>query len=131
MKASKSEEILLITQNKVGKMEEISLLIKENNIDVRGISAWAFDDEAFFRIVASDNQQAKEVLSAVGKVEEKSIVVVQMPDEVGQLFQLASKLKNSGIDLNYVYGTTAKLGEPAIIIFSCDHNDKAIEVINS
>jgi hypothetical protein len=131
MKGTKSEEILLITQNKVGKMEEIARLVKENDINVRAISAWAFDDEAFFRIVASDNKKAKEALSAVGKVEEKDIVVVEMPDEVGQLFQLASKLKDNGINLNYVYGTTSKPGQPAIIVFSSDDNDRAMKVISS
>ncbi len=131
MKATKSEEILLITQNKVGKMEEISRLVKENDINIRAISAWVFDDEAFFRIVASDNQKAKKVLSAVGKIEEKSIVIVEMPDEVGQLFCLASKLKENNVNLNYVYGSTSEPGKPMIIVLSSDHNDQALEVIGS
>ena len=131
MKAAETKELLLITQNKVGKMEEISRLVKEHNIDLKAISAWAFDDEAFFRVVASDNEAAKRVLSAVGRIEEKNIVVVEVPNKVGQLFQLASKLKNNNIDLNYVYGTASQSVDTAIIVFSCDHNAKAIKIINS
>jgi len=130
MKAEHDKELLLITENKVGKLEQIARLVTNHGINIRAISAWAFDEEAFFRIVASDNEQAKKVLSSVGKIEEKDIVIVQMPDEVGQLFQLASKLKDNNIDLNYVYGTTSEPGKPAIIVFSSDSNSKAIEVIS-
>lgn len=130
MKAERGKELLLITENKVGKLAQIAHLVANHNIDIRAISAWAFDDQAFFRIVASDHEQAKQVLGSVGKVEEKDIVIVRMPDKVGQLFQMASKLKDYNIDLNYVYGTTSTPNKPAIIVFSSDSNSKAIEVIS-
>tara|TARA_B100000315_G_C14585001_1_gene592515 strand:+ start:2206 stop:2601 length:396 start_codon:yes stop_codon:yes gene_type:complete len=131
MKAVKGKEILLITENKVGKLGEIAETIKNTGISVRAISAWAFDEEAFFRIVASDTEKAKQILSSVGKVEEKDIVIVDLPDEVGKLFELASTLKNNDIDLHYVYGTTSDPGKPAIIVFSSNDDDRALVVISS
>ncbi len=129
MKAVRAKEILLITQNHVGELEEIARVIKNRGVNIRAISAWAFDDEAFFRIVASDHQKAKEILESVGKVEEKNIVVVEMPDEVGQLFQMASKLKDHKIDINYLYATTAQVGGPAMVVFSSDNDERALKVI--
>ncbi|MBN3040707.1 MAG: ACT domain-containing protein [Candidatus Omnitrophica bacterium] len=129
MKAKLAEELLLITQNRVGKLAEISRTIKDNGINIMAISAWAFDDQAFFRIVASDHIKAKEILESIGKVEIKKIVIAEMPDEVGQLLELASRLKDNDIDLNYVYGTTAEVGKPATIIFSSNNDIKALDVI--
>ena len=71
MKAIKAQELLLITDNQVGKLEEISRIIKDSSINISAISAWAVDSQAFFRLITSDNLKAKDVLSSIGKVEEK------------------------------------------------------------
>ncbi len=131
MKCAKGVELLLTTDNKVGKLEEIAGAIKGVGINIRAISAWAFDDKAFFRLVASDTEQTKQVLKVFGTVEERGVVIVDMPDEVGQLFTLASKMKDNNIDLEYIYGTTSEPGKAAIIIFASDNNEKALEVISA
>ncbi|MBU2251394.1 MAG: hypothetical protein KKH25_03990, partial [Candidatus Omnitrophica bacterium] len=95
MKAVKATELLLIADNKVGKLAEISREVKENGINVRAISAWAFDGKAYFRLVVSDNAKAKKILESLGTVEEKEVIIVDLPDEVGQLFNLTTKLKNN------------------------------------
>lgn len=130
MRGVKGTEILLTTDNRVGKLEEIARVIKDNGINIRAISAWAFDDKAFFRLVASDTKKTKEILQSQGTIEEKDVIIVDMPDEVGQLFLLASKLRDNGIDLKYIYGTASEPRKPAIIVFSSDNNDKALEIIS-
>ncbi len=129
MKAVKGQEIILTVENKVGELAEISKLIKDNDINIRGISAWVIDDKAFFRLIASDNEKTKELLKNLGEVNEKEIVIVDMPDEVGQLFLLASMLKDNNIDLDYIHGTTSESGRAAMVVFSSSNNDKALEVI--
>jgi hypothetical protein len=129
MKGRKGTELLLITDNKVGRLSEISQAVKDNEVDIQGISAWVFDQRAFFRLVVSNQPKTRKILESFGKVEEKEVVIVEMPDEVGQLFDLASKLKDNNIDISYIYGTTSEPGKAAIVIFSSDNNDKVLEVI--
>ena len=130
MKAVKGKEIFLATENKVGVLAEAAQLLKDKNINIRAISAYAVEDKAFFRVIASDNTQAAEALKSMGSVEEKEVVIVDMPDEVGQLSDLSSKLKAANTDLIYIYGTTSQPGKSAIIIFSSDNNDKALEAVS-
>ncbi len=131
MKGVKATELLLITDNKVGKLAEISKVVKESEINIRAISAWAFDDKAYFRMVVSDNAKAREILQGLGKLEEKEVIIVDMPDEVGQLFLLTSRLKDNNIDIRYIYGTTAQPGSSAIVILSSDSNEKVLKIISS
>lgn len=130
MKAVKGKEILFTGENRIGELEELARVIKDNGINIRAISAWAVNGKALFRLVTSDNAKAKEILSNRGAVEEREVVIVDMPDEVGQLQTLASKLKGSGLNLDYIYGTTHEPGKHAIIIFSSDDNEKALGIIS-
>lgn len=131
MKAVKGREVTFSMGNKVGQLEEVSRKIASAGVNIRAVSAWAVDDKAYFRLVTSDNSKTKEVLAGMGTVTEKEVVIVEMPDETGQLHTLTSKLKENNIDLTHIYGTTSQAGRPAIIIFSSDNNDKALEVIAS
>ncbi len=131
MKAVKGEEILLTTENKVGTLESVTSAVKGAGVNIRTISAWGVDDKAFFRLVTSDNLKAKKALEPIGAVESKEAIIVEMSDKVGQLHLLAKKLKEAGVDLTHVYGTTYEAGRPAIIVFSSDNNNKALEIISS
>ena len=131
MKGVKGTEILFTAENRMGKLEEVARLIKDSGINIRTISAWAVDDKAFFRLITSDNAKAKETLQSLGNVESKEVVIVEMPDEVGQLYKLAAKLKEANIDLTHIYGTTSEPGKAAIIVFSSNDNEKALKVISS
>jgi len=131
MKCVKVEETFLITENKLGKLEEVCNSVKEKGINIRAICAYAIEDKAFFRLITSDNATTREVLSNLGEVESKEVVIVELPDEVGMLQQLALKLKQESIDLNYIYGTSSQPNKEAIIVFSSNNNEKAIGVISN
>lgn len=131
MKAVKGTEILFTGENKIGELEDIARIIKDNGVNIRAISAWAINGKALFRLLTSDNDKAKKLLEVKGAVEEREIIIVEMSDEVGQLQLLASKLKGNGLDLDYIYGTTFEPGKPAVIIFAANDNDKALEIISA
>ena len=131
MKAVKAKEIIFTGENKIGELEEIARIIKDNRINIRAISAWAVNGKAVFRLVTSDNVKTKELLLAKGAVDEREVVIVEMPDKTGQLQLLASKLKGNGLNLDYLYGTSYEPGRYAIIIFSANDNEKALEIIST
>lgn len=129
MKAVKGEELILTCDNKVGRLDELTSLLKEKNINLRGISAYVVDSKAIFRLITSDNVKAKEALKKIGSLEAKEVIIVDMPDEVGQLSLIAKKLKDANIDLMHIYGTTSKPHESAIIVFASNDNNKALTII--
>ncbi len=130
MKAIKSEELFVTAKNEVGKLEEISESLRDQGINIRAVSAYVVEDTAYFRVIASDNAKATEILKNIGcTVETKEVVIVEMPDKVGELCGLSLKLKNAGVDLKYIYGSTSSSQDNASIIFSADNNDKALEIL--
>lgn len=131
MKAVKGEEIVVITENKLGRLEEVTAMLKDKDINIRAINAYVSEEKAIFRILTSNNIRAKELLKNIGEVQTKDIVVAEIPDEVGKLNILSSKLKDANIDIKYLYGTTSEPKTTAIIIFSCSDNERAVDLISS
>ncbi|MBN2483797.1 MAG: hypothetical protein JXD21_06330 [Candidatus Omnitrophica bacterium] len=131
MKAVKGNELFVTAPNEVGTLEDISERLRDEAINVRAVSAYVVDDKAYFRIITSDNNKAKDVLTGSGcTVEIKEVVIVEMPDKVGELCGISLKLKNAGVDLKYIYGSTSSSQNEASIIFSSDNNDKALEILS-
>jgi hypothetical protein len=58
MKAVKAGEILLATDNQVGKLEEVTRVIKDSGVNIRAITAYVVEGKAYFRLVTSDNGKA-------------------------------------------------------------------------
>ncbi|MDD4954950.1 MAG: ACT domain-containing protein [Candidatus Omnitrophica bacterium] len=129
MKAVKGEELILTCDNKVGQLDALTSLLKEKNINLRGISAYAYESKAVFRLITSDNAKAKEAIKKLGSLEAKEVIIVEMQDEVGQLNAIAKKLKDANIDLTHIYGTTSKPHDSAIIVFASNDNNKALAVV--
>ncbi len=132
MKAVKAQELFIKGKNKVGALAALTEIISSGGVNIRAISAWAVGDEAFFRVLTSDNAKTKELLVNNGyDFEEKEVIVVELPDKIGQLSSLLDKLKEANIDLTHIYGTTSKPEHEAILVFSSNDNDKAVEVLSS
>jgi len=130
MKAVKAKELLIKTDNRAGALADLSGIIGSSGVNIRAISAWSAGSEAFFRLITSDNLKTKDVLRDNGySYEENDVVIVELPDNVGELSSLAAKLKSKGIDLTHIYGTTSKPGYEAIVVFSSNDNDKVISII--
>ena len=129
MKAVRGEELSLAVNNGVGKLADICEQVKNAGVNIRAINGYVVDAQAIFRLVTSDNTKAKQTLSSLGTVESKDVVIAEIPDKTGELFALAAKLKQAGIDLTHIYGTTSVPGSSAIIVFASNNNSKALEVI--
>ncbi len=132
MRAIKAEEIVVTAENRMGLLLDLSKIISAADINIRAVSAWTVEGNAFFRLITSDCAKTKDILNGSGySFQQKEVVIVELPDEIGELNNLASKLKSSGIDLEYIYGTTSKPKYETIIVFSSNNNEKALEVLGS
>lgn len=106
-KCSKGKELIVTTEDKLGMLAEITSVITGQGVNISAICAYGMEGKAIFMMLTSDNQKAKIQAESKGwKVEESDVVVVEMPDKVGAVKEIADKLKAKNINLIYIYGTT-------------------------
>ncbi len=130
MKASKVAELIVTTPTEIGTMGKVFKLIAEVAVNVSAFCAYVQEDKGVFLLVTDDNAKVEDVLKAAGyDTRSEEVVCVQVESKVGTAAEIGVKLGDAGIDIRYIYATSAAAGE-SVAIFRTADNDKAIEVLS-
>jgi hypothetical protein len=86
------------------------------------------ENTAFFNLITNSNAKAKKALAPLGfGIEEKDVIQVELPNKPGELQKVAKKIADAGIDIEFMYATTAG-GKAACVLKTAD-DQKAMQVI--
>lgn len=129
-KATKSKQISFSMPDRAGLLSEVTAAIEGAKVNIIAICAYAMENTAYFMLTTDSNAKAKKALAPLGaEIEEEDVVTVEMPNKVGELQKVAKKIADAGINISYMYGTTAT-GKSSPCIFKTSDDKKAIRVIN-
>lgn len=132
-KAELAKQIQIKTDNKVGMMAQVASAIAAGSANIETICAYAMDNQAEFYIIVDKHSAAVEALKNKGfEINEKEIVLISAEDKVGELESIAQKIKEAGINIYYIYGTTCGCKDSAArLVISTDQDAEILELINS
>lgn len=130
-RASVIKELMVKTQNKVGMLAEVTSAIASSGVNIIALNAFGIEKDAIFRIITSDSAKAKNAIKTENfEVSERDAVSVELENKPGAAADMGRKLKEANIDISYIYGSTCDCGGPSIIIFNCNNNKGAVEILN-
>lgn len=109
-----ARELRVYHANEPGQLGRISALLGGADVNIEGFGVW--DGEA--RLFVSDIDRAVELLAVEGfSCETAGVLRLNLPDEPGNLAEVAQALGDAGINIDYAYTvTTTKPGEAAFIL---------------
>lgn len=120
-------QLNVFMENKTGRLFEISRLLGEKGINIRGFSVADMAEFGLLRLIVANPDRAKEILkNADFPVSESRVVVVSVPDEPGGFASVLKVLTENNLDVEYTY-----IIANTRIAFSCNNNEKAEAVLNS
>ncbi|MCS7122569.1 MAG: ACT domain-containing protein [Candidatus Micrarchaeota archaeon] len=102
----KERELVVVAENKVGVLHEISMRLSKAGINIDSIFAYVTDWEAVFRLITSDQETARKEIMKIPYVKEidtEDVVVVRLEDKPGSLANLMEKLRRLNVDINITY----------------------------
>ncbi|MBW2567766.1 MAG: ACT domain-containing protein [Deltaproteobacteria bacterium] len=124
------EQISIFLENKTGRLAEVTSILAEAGINIRGLSLADTSDFGVLRLIVDNNSKAEEVLKNKGfTVSKTRVVAVEVQDEPGGLNKILSLLDKSGINVEYMYAFVRQSGNNAVIIFRFDHTDEAVKLL--
>jgi hypothetical protein len=130
-KVMKKIQLKIVAKNSEGLLAEISGLVADKGVNIEDLCAYSHEDFATIYILTNNNNSAKEALIEHGyKIEETEVIILRLWNRPGSLSSVATKFRQHGINLNYVYGTSSLGGERMTFVFSAEDNDTAAEVFD-
>ena len=124
------EQISVFLENKAGRLEEVTRILAEANINIRALSLADTSDFGILRLIVNDNNKAKEELKKAGfAVAKTEVVAVEVSDQPGGLHHILRILKKANVNVEYMYAFVQQNGAHAVLIFRFDNLDEALRIL--
>jgi len=126
----KVEQISVFMENKPGRLEHITRILKDAGINIRTLSLADTSDFGILRMIVNDVETANLVLRENGfTVSRTTVVAVEVPDRPGGLHSILAVLAENEINVEYMYAFVERSGQNAVMIFRFEEPDAAIDVL--
>ncbi len=126
------KQLSIFLENRSGRLEEITGILERNDINIRALSLADTSDFGILRLIVNDPDKAEKVLKKnLIAVSINNVVAVVVPDKPGGLHSILIPLRDSGINIEYMYAFLAKHKDDAVIIFRFENPESAVEVLQN
>lgn len=124
------KQISIFVENKPGRLNSITKLLKDNDIDIRALSIADTKDFGILRLIVNKPELACEVLKGADcTVSITNVIAIGINDEPGGLADAMDCLYRANISVEYMYAFITKTSDQAYVILRVENNDKALEAL--
>lgn len=129
-KAKIVDELVVVTPNEVGTLGEITDGLVSAGIGIIHLCAYVKGGQGHFMVITSDNERAASLMKEMGyEINKTQTIEIEFENKPGTLAPIAKRLGDNGIDIEYIFGTSADGGKVLGIMTTSD-NQMALELIN-
>ena len=124
-KMERITEIFVVLENRPSTLGELCSHLVENGINIEAIGV--FQDTA--KLYVKNVNKAIKLLDKLDyETELRDVLKVDLENRPGALAEVATKLGNKGINIEYCYGTLSKKRDMASVILDVSDTDKAMKL---
>ena len=122
----KITEIFIVLENRPSTLGELCSYLAENKVNIEAIGV--FQDAA--KLYVKNTDKAIKILSKADyTIDLRDVLKVELENTPGALADIASKLGNKGINIEYCYGTIIKKAGSTAVILDVSDIDRAMEIL--
>lgn len=122
-------QISVFVENQKGKLYETLKVIAGEGINIRALSVADTNDFGVLRLITSDTDKTREVLSQDCVVNTTTVIAAKLEDRVGALCDVIHFLAQADINIEYVYAFTASEDFGAYVVIRVDDVKKAEQTL--
>lgn len=124
------KQLSVFVENKPGKLLEIVKALAGADINIRAMSIADTKDFGILRLIVSDTEKAKAILSDDCVVTITSVIAAEMSDKAGALSTILDAFGKANINIEYMYAFTASTDLGAYVVIRVDNNEAAEKVLH-
>ncbi len=116
-------QISVFSENKPGRLAAMAKACQEEGVNILAFSIAEADGFGVIRALVDKPDLAYQKLASLGfNVAFTHVIAVEMRDEPGGLYEIASRLSDAGINIEYSYAYSGKTG--AVLILRVDQSEE-------
>ena len=101
------KQISVIVDNAPGTLARICSALQEQEVNVKGFACWGGSDHGIVRMVCDRPLKALDVLEEAGMIAlSKDVLEISRDNRPGELHELAARLNDAGVNIDYAYGSS-------------------------
>lgn len=104
------KQISVFIENKSGRVSEVTGILGDAGVNIRGFSVSDTADYGILRLVVDKPKEAEQALKAAGfTVRVDDVICIDVPDVPGGLAGVLKVVSSAGVNIEYVYSLVATL----------------------
>lgn len=116
-------------ENRPGTLYQAVSTISDAGINIRALSVADTRDFGILRVIVSDIDKTKEVLSDSTIITETKVIAAKMSDEAGALKKIVKIIQDTGVNIEYVYAFTSAVAGSAYVVLRVNDVEEAEAVL--
>lgn len=123
-------QLSIFVENKQGTIAGITESLAAAGISIRALSVADTQEFGILRLIVSDIDKAKAVLSENNCVVSVTKVIgIEIPDTPGGLSKVLRVIADNGINVEYLYAFITVAGENAYVVLRVEDNENAARIM--
>ena len=116
-------------ENTPGTLYKAVCAISDAGVNLRALSVADTRDFGILRIIVSDVDKTKEVLSDGVVITLTKVIAAKMSDEAGALKKILGIIQATGVNIEYVYAFTSAVAGSAYVVLRVNDIEEAEAVL--
>jgi len=122
----KVSQLSVFIENKSGRVSEITGLLGDAGINIRGFSVSDTAEYGILRLIVDKVGEAKDALKAAGfTVRVDDVICIDLPDQPGGLAGVLRIVAEAGVNIEYVYSLIA-----TYVVVNVADVDRAVHLLS-
>lgn len=122
------KQVSVFVENKPGRLLDVVEIVGNHNIDIKAISLADSSDFGIVRFICENPELVHEILNKNGFTSSLTdVLAIAIGDKPGSLAQVLRDLKESNINIEYMYGFSAKIKDFAVMIIKVSNLEETIK----
>src|SRR5258705_6580289 len=127
-----TKQLAIFLDNRPGMLARVADALAEAKINIYAITTSDTVDHSVIRMVVSDYRRAMHLFEEHGTlVVEDDVLMIDGSNKPGQLAQIAHRLADARINIEYCYSATPAEAKKVLLIMRVSNASKALKVLNS
>jgi hypothetical protein len=128
----KAKQVSIFLENRSGRLKSALEVLYKEEINIRALTIAESSQFGILRLIVNAPDKAIDSLKSAGFTAVLSdVIAVEVEDKPGGLYKVLQKIAEAGLNVEYMYAFLEKKKDNAIVVFSFDDVDKAIEVLKN